>query len=108
MTETPPNRQDLGFALGKFALDAAQWDEHSGLMRHAEQAAGALHIDPRAFGPAAFIGVAEKYRQVQQMITDRCGEAAVEFGAIADNLIKARNAYQREEDNNVHAANKAW
>jgi hypothetical protein len=108
MTETPPSRQDLRFALGKFTSDAEQWDEHSRLMRNARQAAGALNIDSQAFGPAVPIGVAEKYRQVHQMIIDRCGEAAVEFGAIADNLIKAREAYQREEENNVHAANKAW
>ncbi|GAA4618838.1 hypothetical protein GCM10023195_84940 [Actinoallomurus liliacearum] len=108
MTETPPSIQDLRFALGKFTSDAAQWDAHSRSMRQAEQAADALHIDSLTFGPAALFGMAETYRRVQQMIIDRCGEAAIEFGAIADNLIKARNAYQREEDNNVHAANKAW
>ncbi len=105
---TPPDPQRLKVAIGAFTSDAGSWDDSAGTLDAAQRGAAGLTVDPLAFGPTAWFGVADKYRQVQQMVAARCGEGATEFRAIAANLITARDAYQRAEDNNVHAINKSW
>lgn len=108
MTETPPDPQELKFALGKFGEDAKHWDGTKAEMGKAKQSADALDIETLAFGPANWLDMADKYKQVKQMISDRCGEGATEFGEISKALIKARNEYEKDEAKNVHTTKKVW
>jgi hypothetical protein len=108
MTETPPDPQELKFALGKFGQDAKHWNDTKTEMDKAKQGADALDIETLAFGPANWLGIADKYRQVKQMVSDRCNEGATEFGEIGKALIKARNEYEKDEAKNVHATKKVW
>lgn len=108
MSETPPDAGDLKFALAKFGDDAKRWSDNGTEMDKAKEAADAIDIETLAFGPANWLGVADKYRDVKQMIVDRCGEGATEFDNIGKALIQARNEYERDEANNVHAINKVW
>lgn len=108
MTETPPDAGELKAALAKFGEDAKLWNEHKAALEKAKAGAEGLDIESLAFGPAVWVGLDARYREVQQMIIDRLGEGAREFGAIAGNLIKARDTYQREEEKNIHAIKKKW
>ncbi len=103
---TPPDPQQLKAAIGAFTSDAQLWDNAAGMLDAAQKNAAGLTIDPLAFGPTAFLGLADKYHQVQQMVAARCGEGATEFRAIAANLITSRDAYQHAEESNVHAVKK--
>jgi hypothetical protein len=101
-----PSPGEVSYALSKFGEDARRWDDNNTAMDQAKQAASAIAIDPLAFGPAAWMGLADKYREVQQMIVDRCTEGAAEFSAIANNLIKARDELKRTEEENINAVNR--
>jgi hypothetical protein len=103
---TPPGPQQLKVAIGAFTSDAQLWDNSAGVLDAAQKSASGLTIDPLAFGPTAWFGVADKYHQVQQMVAARCGEGAAEFRTIAANLITSRDAYQRAEASNTRAINK--
>ncbi|MGE5286385.1 MAG: hypothetical protein ACM3ML_04090 [Micromonosporaceae bacterium] len=105
---SPPNPQQLKVAIGAFTTDAKLWDDTANTLDQARSGAAGITIDSLAFGPAAWFGVADKYKQVQQMVADRCGEGVTEFHTIASNLIKSRDAYQKAEDDNVHAINNSW
>lgn len=108
MGNTPPDPNQLKVAIGAFSTDAKLWDGNADMIDKAGQGAGGLHISALAFGPTAWFGVADKYNEVQQMVNDRCKEGGSEFRQIATNLIKARDEYQKAEDNNVHAINHSW
>lgn len=90
-------------ALEKFGEDAQRWYENSSQLATAQAAASALSIEPLAFGPAAWLGVAGSYRQVQQMIVDRLGEGAAVSTTIAETLITVRDRIQATEDANEAA-----
>lgn len=108
MTQTPPDRTDLLAALDQFGADADRWSTNGQTLGQAGQAAGGLTVDPLAFGPSAWLGLADQYQGVQQMITDLLGEGSAQFAAISSTLITARDTYRREEDENVHMMKGIW
>lgn len=108
MAEEPPDPTELKAALDKFGDDAKKWDQQHDTMTEAKSAADGLDIDALAFGPFAWFGLSGKYKDVQQMIVDRCNEGATEFDKIAKALIKARDGYQKDEEQGVHEVKKVW
>jgi hypothetical protein len=108
VSQTPPEPADLRFALSRFGEDAGRWEADGRVLAQAAQNAAALEVEALAFGPAAWLGVPEQYRLVQQMITDRLGEGAQRFADVAAALRSARDTYQREEDDNVHRIKGVW
>ena len=95
MGTPPPPPGQLKAALAAFGSDANMWDDLADTLDAAKTGAQGLNIDPRAFGPTVWLGVADKYNLVRQMVANRCGEGATEFRAIAANLITARNQYEQ-------------
>jgi hypothetical protein len=108
MSQIPPEPADLRFALSKFGEDAERWDDNGRVLGRAARSAAALEIAAPEFGPAAWLGVPEQYRLVQQMISERLGEGAHRLADVADALRAARDTYRREEHENVHAIKGLW
>jgi hypothetical protein len=105
---SPPDPGQLKVAIAAFTGDAKFWDDCAGTLGQAKQGVSGLTLRNLDFGPAALFGVPDKYNEVQQMVADRCGEGVTEFQTIAGNLIKSRDAYQKAEEDNVHAINNSW
>jgi hypothetical protein len=108
MSDTPPDPHQLKVAIGSFTTDAKFWHDLGDTIDKASAGAQGLTINSLAFGPAAPFGIADKYNEVQQMVVDRCKEGGVEFREIAKKLIKARDEYQKAEDDNTHAIKHSW
>lgn len=97
----------LRAALEKFGDDAVLWEENSQQLSAAQSAASRLAIDSLAFGPAAWLGLADRYHEVQQMIVDRLGEGSEVCSSVAANLISARDSIQRADETSDQAVQGA-
>lgn len=108
MSQTPPEPADLRYAIEQFAVDAQRWQDNATTLGDASAAAASITLDPLAFGPGTWLDMADIYEQVHQMLIDRLHEGSDQFSGISDNLILARDTYQREEENNVHQIRGIW
>jgi hypothetical protein len=105
MSEAPPEG-DLKFALEQFGSDAKKWREAAGVLSGAAGAADGLALRAPDFGVA--FAVHSAYAEVQQLIVALLRGGVTSANTIADNLITARDTYQREEDANVHKIKGVW
>jgi hypothetical protein len=106
MGHPAPEPADLSYALGLFGPDAQHWREASDVLAAAARAAEGLDLHKHDFG-VAFM-VFEAYADVRNLVVDLLHGGGTAATTIADNLITARDTYQREEDANVHKLKGIW
>lgn len=108
MNQPKPAYGDISYALEKFGEDARLWSESAHVLKSAKDSAADLTIAPLAFGPAVWMGLSERYNEIQQMIIERLDEGSVELERISRALIRSRNDYRDDEDSGVHEMNRVW
>jgi hypothetical protein len=105
--QTAPDPNELRYALAQFGLDATRWSDTGRTLGKAAREAQDLTLHAAAFGPGA-LWLAGTYDQLQTAISQRLTEGTTVFADVSSNLLEARDAYQRDEDNHVHAMKKMW
>jgi hypothetical protein len=94
MSQTPPEPEDLRYAIERFTVDAQRWQDNATTLGNASASAASITVDPLAFGPATWLDMAYVYEQVHQMLTRRLREGSEQFDKIADNLVQASHSDQ--------------
>jgi hypothetical protein len=54
MSQTPPEPEDLRYAIERFTVDAQRWQDNATTLRDASASAASITVDPLAFGPATW------------------------------------------------------
>lgn len=100
---TQPTSQQISAALDAMRQDATMWRDMAGQMREAAGVADRLDLTKLHFSKLGdMLGMVDLYRDVQDRMVRLMQQGADNFDATAGALTTAADAYDRDEQNNVH------